>query len=74
MVSRDDTDFCEGYGDRERSDRHQVIVQVTPKYRGSFNTYAFGEIKPHSGSFREGRLDLAYHQDPGLSVEDPLPL
>jgi hypothetical protein len=26
--------------------QYQVAVQITIKYRGSFNTLAFGEIKP----------------------------
>jgi hypothetical protein len=58
----------------KRGDQYQVIVQVTPKYRGSFNTFAFGEIKPHSGSFKDGRLDLVYHQNPGLSMGDSFSL
>src|SRR5271166_2850644 len=45
----------------KRGDQYQVIVQISPKYRGSFNTLAFGEIKPHSGSLKDGRLDLIYH-------------
>jgi len=57
-----------------RGEQYQVIVQISPKYRGSFNTLAFGEIKPHSGSLRDGRLDLVYYQNPDLSVEDPFPL
>jgi len=57
-----------------RGEQYQVIVQISPKYRGSFNTLAFGEIKPHSGSLRDGRLDLVYYQNPSLSVEDPFPL
>ncbi len=51
----------------KRGDQYQVIVQISPKYRGSFNTLAFGEIKPHSGSFKDGRLDLVYHQNPGFN-------
>ncbi len=35
---------------------------------------AFGETKPHSGPFKDGRLDLVYHQNPGLSIGDPFPL
>jgi hypothetical protein len=58
----------------KRGDRYQVIVQVTLKYRGSFNTFAFGETKPHSGSFKDGRLDLVYHRDPGLGIGDPFEL
>ena len=57
-----------------RGEQYQVIVQISPRYRGSFNTLAFGEIKPHSGSLRDGRLDLVYYQNPDLSVEDPFPL
>jgi hypothetical protein len=58
----------------KRADRYQVVVQISPKYRGSFNTIAFGEIKPHSGSLQHGRLDLVYYQNPGLSIGDPFPL
>ena len=53
----------------KRGAQYQVIVQISPKYRGSFNTLAFGEIKPHSGSFKDGRLDLVYHKDPALISE-----
>ena len=48
----------------KRGDQYQVIVQISPKYRGSFNTLAFGEIKPHSGSLKDGRLDLVYIKTP----------
>jgi hypothetical protein len=58
----------------KQGDQYQVIVQISPKYRGSFNTLAFGEIKPHSGSLKDGRLDLIYCQDPGLNIGDPFPL
>ena len=50
----------------KRGDQYQVIVQISPKYRGSFNTLAFGEIKPHSGSLKD--------QSPGLNIGDPFPL
>jgi hypothetical protein len=42
----------------KRGDHYQVIVQISTKYSGSFNTLAFGEIKPYSGSLKDGRLDL----------------
>ena len=58
----------------KRADQYQVVVQISPKYRGSFNTLAFGEIKPHIGSLRDGRLDLVYYQNPGLSIGDPFSL
>jgi hypothetical protein len=58
----------------ERGDQYQVIVQISTKYRGSFNTLAFGEIKPYSGSRKDGRLDLVYYRDPGLNVGDEFPV
>jgi len=58
----------------ERACQYQVVVQIAKKYRGSFNTLAFGEIKPYMGSLKDGRLDLVYYRDPGLSEGDPFPL
>ena len=58
----------------ERACQYQVVVQITNKYRGSFNTLAFGEIKPYSGSLKDGRLNLIYHRDPGLEVGDQFPV
>jgi hypothetical protein len=59
----------------QRGDQYQVIVQISAKYRGSFNTLAFGErIKPYSGSLKDGRLGLVYHQNPGVNIGDPFPL
>jgi hypothetical protein len=58
----------------KRGAQYQVVVEISPKYRGSFNTLVFGEIKPHSGSLKEGRLNLVYYQDPGLSIGDPFSL
>ena len=58
----------------KRGDQYQVIVQINTKYRGSFNTLAFGEIKPYSGSLKDGRLDLIYYRDPRLEVGDQFPV
>ena len=58
----------------ERARQYQVVVQITTRYRGSFNTLAFGDIKPYSGSLKNGRLDLVYYRDPGLIAGDPFPL
>jgi hypothetical protein len=57
----------------KRGDPYQVIVRISTKYRGSFNTLAFGEIKPYCGSLKDGRLDLIYYRDPGLNDGKPLP-
>ena len=58
----------------KRGDQYQVIVQISPRYRGSFNTLAFGEIKPHSGSLKDGRFDLVYYHGSGLHIGDPFRL
>jgi hypothetical protein len=58
----------------KRGDQYHVIVQISAKYRGSFNTFAFGEVKPYSGSLKDGRLDLVYYRDPDLKVGDQFPL
>jgi len=58
----------------KRGDQYQVIVQIGTKYRGSFNTLAFGEIKPYTGALKDGRLDLVYYRDPELNEGDPFPL
>jgi hypothetical protein len=55
-------------------DQYEAIVEISTKYRGSSNTLAFGEIKPYSGSLKDGRLDLVYYRDPGLNGGDQFPL
>ena len=47
----------------KRGDQYQMIVQIGTRYRGSFNTLAFGEIKPYTGSLKDGRLNLVYYLD-----------
>jgi hypothetical protein len=61
-------------GIEKRGDQYQAVVEISTKYRGSFNTLAFGEIKPYSGSLKDGRLDLAYYRDPDLKAGDQFPL
>jgi hypothetical protein len=58
----------------ERACQYQVVVKITNKYRGSFNTLLFGEIKPYTGFLKNGRLDLVYYRDPGLTFGDRFPL
>jgi hypothetical protein len=54
----------------KRNDQYfQMIIRIGTKYRGSFNTLLFGDIKPYSGSLKDGRLDLVYYRDPGLKQE-----
>jgi hypothetical protein len=60
--------------DRE-SDQYRVIVRIgVAKYRGSFDTLVFGNMKPLVGSCHDGRLDLIYLQDPGLDAGQEFPL
>ena len=58
----------------KRGVQYQVVVEIVPKYRGSFNTLVFEEIKPHSGSIKDGRLNLVYYRNPGLNIGDLFPL
>ena len=58
----------------KRGDQYQLIVQISRRYRGSFNTLAFEEIKTYTGSLNENRLDLVYNQNPKLNVGDSFPL
>jgi hypothetical protein len=58
----------------QRAAQYQVVVEITQKYRGSFNTLVFGEIKPYSGSLSAGRLDQVYFQNPCLNTGDAFPL
>jgi hypothetical protein len=59
----------------KQADKHRIIVRIVlRKYRGSFNTLKFGENKPLIGSCRDGRLDLIYCRDPGLTEGESFPL
>ncbi|MBV8483972.1 MAG: hypothetical protein JO077_14035 [Verrucomicrobia bacterium] len=55
----------------KRGLQYQVVVEIIPKYRGSFNTLVFGRI---AGSLKNGRLNLVYYQNPCLNIGDPFPL
>jgi hypothetical protein len=48
--------------------------EVVSTSESGFNTLAFGEIKPYSGSLKDGRLDPIYYRDPGLEVGDQFPV
>ena len=58
----------------KQGQQYRAVVQIRSKYQGSVTTLVFGELKPHSGSLKEGRLDLVYYQNPGLNAGDPFPL
>ena len=59
----------------KQGDQHNVIVRIgLAKYRGSFNTLAFGESKPFHGTCHNGQLDLFYYRDPGLKTGKSFPL
>jgi hypothetical protein len=58
----------------KRGAQYLLVVEIFAKYRGSFNTLTFGQIKPYTGSLRNGRLNLVYFQNPGLGIGDQFPL
>ncbi len=58
----------------KQGDQYNVIVRIAlAKYRGSFNTLAFGENKPSTGFCHNGQLDLFYYRDPGLKAGKSFP-
>jgi hypothetical protein len=54
--------------------QYLITVQVSEKYPCTFDGLSFGENKPHLGSYRNGWLDLVYHQNPGLKAGQSFPL
>jgi len=59
----------------KRGDRYCVVVEIElPNFRRSFNSLRFGDQIPFSGSFRDGKLELRYYQDPGLEIGQQFPL
>ena len=56
-------------------DQFLITVQVgRGKYNGTFDRLTFGENEPRLGSYRNGWLDLSYHQNPGLKAGQSFPL
>ena len=56
-------------------DQFLITVRVgREKYNGTFDRLTFGENKPQLGSYRNGWLDLSYHQNPGLKAGQSFPL
>ena len=56
-------------------DQYLITVQVqSEKYPFTFDGLNFGENKPYLGSYRNGWLDLAYQENPGLKAGQPFPL
>ena len=59
----------------KRGDRYCVVVEIElPNFRRSFNSLRFGDQIPFSGSYRDGKLELRYYQDPGLEIGQQFPL
>jgi len=55
--------------------QYLITVRVQPElYPCTSNGLSFGGNKPHSYWYRNGWLDLAYHQDPGLKAGQSFPL
>jgi hypothetical protein len=59
---------------RRLGDQYLITVQVSEKHRCAFGGLSFGEKKPNLASYRNGWLDLVYHQNPGLKAGKSFPL
>ncbi len=55
-------------------DQYLLTVQISEKNRCAFGGLRFGEKKPYLASYRNGWLDLVYHQNPGLKTGKSFPL
>ena len=56
-------------------DQFLITVRVgREKYNGTFDRLTFGENKPQLGSYRNGWLELVYHQNPRLKAGRSFPL
>ena len=59
----------------KRADQYCVTVEIElPNFRRSFNSLRFGDQIPFSGSYRDGKLELRYYQDPSVKVGQQFPL
>jgi hypothetical protein len=52
----------------------RVTSVIFRKHRCAFGGLSFGEKKPYLASYRNGWLDLVYHQNPGLKAGRSFPL
>ncbi len=56
-------------------DQYLITVLVgREKYEGTFEMLNFGKMNPHLGSYRNGWLDLVYHQNPCFKAGQSFPL
>jgi len=59
----------------KRGDQYCLTVKIElANFRRSFNSLQFGDQIPFSGSYRDGKLELRYYQDPGLEIGQQFPL
>ena len=54
--------------------QYLITVKVCENHRCTFDKLNFGEKRPHLGSYRNGWLDLAYHENPGFKAGQSFPL
>jgi hypothetical protein len=55
-------------------DQYLITVKVCENQRCKFDKLNFGEKKPDLASYRNGWLDLAYHENPNLKAGQSFPL
>ena len=59
----------------KESRQYRVVVQIAfDKNPAPFHTFRFGKIKPFTGGYHDGQLDLFYYRDPELQEGEPFPL
>jgi hypothetical protein len=56
------------------ADQYLVTVKICETRRGPLDKLNFGKNKPHHASYRNGWLDLAYHQNPNFKTGQSFPL
>jgi hypothetical protein len=55
-------------------DQYLITVKVCENQRCKFDKLNFGEKKPDLASYRNGWLDLAYHENPNFKAGQSFPL
>jgi hypothetical protein len=56
------------------ADQYLITVKVCENQRCKFDKLNFGEKKPDLASYRNGWLDLAYHENPNFKAGQSFPL
>ena len=62
-------------GVHRESCQYRVVVEIAFNENPvPFQTFRFGKIRPFTGGYYDGQLDLFYYRDPKLQEGEPFPL